>query len=221
MASGIESLNAAAAAAVLFYEAARQRNSLSDQESTLKTVSLFSKLPQPSRFEDPAHQPLAERMRPRTLDEFIGQEKLLGPGKPLRLQIENDNLAPCFCGARRAAAKPLSRASSPASRAPNSSPSAPSSPASRKSRRSWPRPSANPAPASAPSSSLMKFTASTRPSRTPFLPHVEAGHITLHRRHHRKSLLRSHLAAALAHQGLRPRSPHHPANRRSPSPRPR
>jgi putative ATPase len=39
-----------------------------------------------------AHQPLAERMRPRTLDEFIGQEKLLGPGKPLRVQIENDDL---------------------------------------------------------------------------------------------------------------------------------
>jgi putative ATPase len=37
-------------------------------------------------------QPLAERMRPRTLDEFIGQEKLLGPGKPLRTQIEQDNL---------------------------------------------------------------------------------------------------------------------------------
>jgi len=38
-------------------------------------------------------QPLAERMRPRTLDEFVGQEKLLGPGKPLRLQIESDNLS--------------------------------------------------------------------------------------------------------------------------------
>src|SRR5271166_5564672 len=38
-------------------------------------------------------QPLAERMRPRTLDEFVGQEKLLGPGKPLRVQIENDNLS--------------------------------------------------------------------------------------------------------------------------------
>src|SRR5580693_1370905 len=32
-------------------------------------------------------------MRPRTLDEFIGQEKLLGPGKPLRVQIENDDLS--------------------------------------------------------------------------------------------------------------------------------
>jgi putative ATPase len=32
-------------------------------------------------------------MRPRTLDEFIGQEKLLGPGKPLRVQIENDSVS--------------------------------------------------------------------------------------------------------------------------------
>ncbi len=54
-------------------------------------MSLFSKLPQPA-VEDSAHQPLAERMRPRTLDEFIGQEKLLGPGKPLRQQIENDQI---------------------------------------------------------------------------------------------------------------------------------
>jgi putative ATPase len=54
-------------------------------------VSLFSKLPQPA-VEDSARQPLAERMRPRTLDEFIGQEKLLGPGKPLRQQIENDQI---------------------------------------------------------------------------------------------------------------------------------
>jgi putative ATPase len=31
-------------------------------------------------------------MRPRILDDFIGQGKLLGPGKPLRVQIESDNL---------------------------------------------------------------------------------------------------------------------------------
>jgi putative ATPase len=37
--------------------------------------------------------PLAERMRPRTLDEFFGQQHLLGPGKPLRLQIERDDAA--------------------------------------------------------------------------------------------------------------------------------
>jgi putative ATPase len=56
-------------------------------------VSLFPKLPVPVEPDVPsAHQPLAERMRPRALDEFIGQEKLLGPGKPLRVQIENDDL---------------------------------------------------------------------------------------------------------------------------------
>jgi len=37
--------------------------------------------------------PLAERMRPRSLDEFFGQQHLLGPGKPLRLQIKNDDAA--------------------------------------------------------------------------------------------------------------------------------
>jgi len=39
-----------------------------------------------------AGRPLADRMRPQTLDEFIGQEDLLGPGKPLRTQIERDEL---------------------------------------------------------------------------------------------------------------------------------
>jgi putative ATPase len=37
-------------------------------------------------------RPLAERMRPETLDEYVGQEHILGPGKPLRSQIENDRL---------------------------------------------------------------------------------------------------------------------------------
>src|ERR1700709_547677 len=37
--------------------------------------------------------PLAERMRPRTLDEFFGQQHLLGSGMPLRLQIERDDSA--------------------------------------------------------------------------------------------------------------------------------
>lgn len=37
-------------------------------------------------------QPLAARMRPRTIDEFIGQTHLLGPNKPLRKAIENKSL---------------------------------------------------------------------------------------------------------------------------------
>jgi putative ATPase len=36
--------------------------------------------------------PLAERMRPRSFDEFVGQEELLAPGKPLREAIERDVL---------------------------------------------------------------------------------------------------------------------------------
>ncbi len=39
-----------------------------------------------------APAPLAERMRPRTFDEFVGQEELLSPGKPLREAIERDLL---------------------------------------------------------------------------------------------------------------------------------
>jgi putative ATPase len=37
--------------------------------------------------------PLAARLRPRTLDEVVGQEHLLGEGKPLRVLIENDRLS--------------------------------------------------------------------------------------------------------------------------------
>ena len=37
----------------------------------------------------PAHAPLAELLRPRTLDEVIGQSHLLGPGKPLRLAFDS------------------------------------------------------------------------------------------------------------------------------------
>ena len=39
-----------------------------------------------------APAPLAERMRPRTFDEFVGQQDLLAPGKPLRQAIERDLL---------------------------------------------------------------------------------------------------------------------------------
>jgi len=40
----------------------------------------------------PARTPLAERMRPRTLDEIVGQEGLLAPGRPLREAIDADVL---------------------------------------------------------------------------------------------------------------------------------
>jgi putative ATPase len=57
---------------------------------------------EPQLFDDPhetpplaavsADAPLAERLRPRTLDEVIGQQHLLGPGKPLRVAFESGRL---------------------------------------------------------------------------------------------------------------------------------
>ena len=52
-------------------------------------MSLFQNLPPQS--DSDRTRPLADRMRPRTLDEFVGQEHILGPGKPLRVQIERDD----------------------------------------------------------------------------------------------------------------------------------
>jgi putative ATPase len=53
-------------------------------------MSLFESLPSQQPEADKT-RPLADRMRPRTLDEFVGQEHILGPGKPLRVQIERDD----------------------------------------------------------------------------------------------------------------------------------
>ena len=54
-------------------------------------MSLFdSPSPEP---ETHGKRPLAERMRPERLEDFIGQEHILGPEKPLRRQIERDELA--------------------------------------------------------------------------------------------------------------------------------
>jgi len=39
-----------------------------------------------------AGRPLADRMRPQTLEEYVGQEHMLAPGKPLRAQIESGHL---------------------------------------------------------------------------------------------------------------------------------
>ncbi len=51
--------------------------------------SLF---PDPPDVAPAETAPLAERMRPRTFDEFVGQHELLAPGKPLREAIERDRL---------------------------------------------------------------------------------------------------------------------------------
>ena len=56
-------------------------------------MSLFDSAP---IHTDPVHtdkkRPLADRMRPERLEDFAGQEHILGPGKPLRTQIERDEV---------------------------------------------------------------------------------------------------------------------------------
>ncbi|HEY4010741.1 MAG TPA: replication-associated recombination protein A [Acidobacteriaceae bacterium] len=54
-------------------------------------MSLFDTAPIRGGDRRSTTAPLAERMRPRTLDEFVGQQHLLAPGKPLRTQIERDD----------------------------------------------------------------------------------------------------------------------------------
>jgi putative ATPase len=60
-------------------------------------MSLFDASPLPAEaVPEPAStvadRPLADRMRPRTLDEYVGQDHILGPGKPLRAQVESGHL---------------------------------------------------------------------------------------------------------------------------------
>jgi putative ATPase len=54
-------------------------------------MSLFPAIPSGDNSRDRT-RPLADRMRPRTLDEFVGQEHLVAPGKPLRIQLERDDI---------------------------------------------------------------------------------------------------------------------------------
>jgi putative ATPase len=53
-------------------------------------MSLFQPIPNADGAAD-STRPLADRMRPRTLDDYVGQEHLIGPGKPLRVSIERDD----------------------------------------------------------------------------------------------------------------------------------
>ena len=57
-------------------------------EPAARVNSTMSTAPAPA---DP-YRPLADRLRPQTLDEFVGQQHLLSAGKPLRLAIENGRL---------------------------------------------------------------------------------------------------------------------------------
>src|ERR1700692_5093312 len=57
-------------------------------------MSLFDTPPPGPKGDPPtaSSRPLAERMRPDKFEDFVGQQHILGPGKPLRAQIERDEL---------------------------------------------------------------------------------------------------------------------------------
>ena len=58
----------------------------------LAPVPLAPRSAAPDAELSPDAVPLAERLRPRTLDEVIGQQHLLGPGQPLRVAFESGRL---------------------------------------------------------------------------------------------------------------------------------
>lgn len=51
------------------------------------------------------NKPLAERLRPKTLDDYIGQQHLVGKGKVLRKMIESGVSLLLFCGDLRESVK--------------------------------------------------------------------------------------------------------------------
>ena len=60
-------------------------------DSELK-MGLFDEVNSETKSVD-SFRPLPERMRPRSLEDFVGQKHLLQEGMPLRTQIENDRVA--------------------------------------------------------------------------------------------------------------------------------
>jgi len=59
------------------------------RESHESQSPLFSQEPRESKVV----APLADRMRPGTFEEFLGQEEIIAPGRPLRRAIETDTLS--------------------------------------------------------------------------------------------------------------------------------
>jgi len=55
-------------------------------------MDLFGKDSEERKDQRPARQPLADRIRPRTLEELVGQDHILGPGKVLKETIERDEI---------------------------------------------------------------------------------------------------------------------------------
>ena len=59
----------------------------------MRVFGRIKKLEQMTLFENQTPQPLASRLRPQSLDEYVGQQHLLGRGKVLRRLIESDQVS--------------------------------------------------------------------------------------------------------------------------------
>ena len=67
---------------------------MAHSKTTLNEADDFSGIRKDSNSA--LHQPLAERMRPRTLGDVVGQQHVLGPGMPLRLAFESGRPHSCI-----------------------------------------------------------------------------------------------------------------------------
>ena len=72
-----------------------------------------------------SREPLAERMRPRTIEEFVGQPRILGPGRALKLVLDSGHLPSLIFWGPPGAGRAPWRASSPIDSATHSTSSPP------------------------------------------------------------------------------------------------
>src|SRR4051794_15541506 len=111
--------------------------------------------------------PLAQRLRPQTLDEFVGQQHVLGPGRALRRAIEADRVPSLVLyGPPGSGKTTLARIVANTTGAEFEELSAVSARSRRCGRCSPTHASGSARPDGARSSSWTRSTASTRPSRT-------------------------------------------------------
>ena len=73
-------------------EEEERREKTEERRPAGDTIEMIMDLSPSEKTESREKVPLAERMRPRRLDEFIGQDHLLGPGKFLRRMLEGGRI---------------------------------------------------------------------------------------------------------------------------------